>query len=206
MSRIIKGICDGCGKEIEKDPIRIHMEHVEVETGDFITDEGGNYYWENDRKDYCENCAKQIIQFVNGLPARNAGKPAVPNPEFEKLFNPPTTAKMTEGKTEKKPTIKELLKAGKTVEEIVQATGCTRTSVSQVKYQMKKEREDESAEQVSVPADSNPKAVMCSKAIKTCEYAGKTGSQLTCDYAIIVGHSRGCPPEQCTAYRRKKGK
>lgn len=71
MSRIIKCICDGCGKEIVKEPIRIYAEHVDVETGDFITDDGGNYYWEN-QKDYCESCAEQIIQFIDGLPAQNA--------------------------------------------------------------------------------------------------------------------------------------
>lgn len=83
MSRSVKYICDGCGKEIKKNPIRLQAEYVDAETGDFSMDAKG-YYWENEKKDYCENCITQIIHFVDGLPARNAGKPAVPNPDFEK--------------------------------------------------------------------------------------------------------------------------
>lgn len=198
MSRIIKCICDGCGKEIVKEPIRIYAEHVDVETGDFITDDGGNYYWEN-QKDYCESCAEQIIQFIDGLPAQNA--------ESEKSCPPPTgEIKTGEGK-QKKPTIKGLLVEGKSDEEILQITGCTKSSISQIRYQMRKAQENEGTTEPEAVSKEPPKqTVMCSKVIKTCEFAGKTGNQLTCDYAIIVGHSRGCNPEECTAYRRKVGK
>lgn len=83
MSRIVKYICDGCGKEIEKNPIRLQAEHVDAETGDFSMGAKG-YYWENGKKDYCEDCMAQIIHFVDGLPIRNEGKQAVPNSDFEK--------------------------------------------------------------------------------------------------------------------------
>lgn len=65
MSRIVKYICDGCGKEIEKEPIRLQAEYVDAETGDFSMGPRG-YYWENKKRDYCENCITQIIHFVNG--------------------------------------------------------------------------------------------------------------------------------------------
>lgn len=82
MSRRVKYICDGCGKEIEKNPIRLQAEHVDAETGDFSMGAKG-YYWENGKKDYCENCMAQIIHFVDGLPTKNAEKVTVPNPDFE---------------------------------------------------------------------------------------------------------------------------
>ena len=36
MGRITKCICDGCGKEIEKDPIAIYADHVDAESRDFV--------------------------------------------------------------------------------------------------------------------------------------------------------------------------
>lgn len=83
MSRSVKYICDGCGKEIKKNPIRLQAEYVDAETGDFSMGPRG-YYWENEKKDYCENCITRVIHFVNGLPARNEGKPAVPKQNFKK--------------------------------------------------------------------------------------------------------------------------
>ena len=35
-----------------------------------------------------------------------------------------------------------------------------------------------------------------------CRYIGTLGSMLICDYIGFMGHSRGCPPESCTEYRR----
>ena len=215
MSRIVKCICDGCGKEIEKDPIRVHAEHVDAETGDFITDDGGNYYWEN-RKDYCENCATQIIQFIDGLPARNAGKPAVPNPEFEKAVSEMIQASEKPAK-KNKPTIAELLEAGKSVEEIVAITGCSANSVLTIRSKLRKESASVQEDKPIGIDQSNSnkkwqryqpegKTVKCNEVMKTCAYAGKTGAQLTCDYAIEVGHSRGCDPEACTCYKKKVGK
>lgn len=81
MSRKVKYICDGCGKEIEKNPIRLQAEHVDAETGDFSMGAKG-YYWENGKKDYCEDCMAQIIHFVDGLPAKNTGKVTVAKPRF----------------------------------------------------------------------------------------------------------------------------
>ena len=53
MGRITKCVCDGCGKEIEKNPIAIYAERVDVETGDLRTDPKDEYYWANGN-DYCE--------------------------------------------------------------------------------------------------------------------------------------------------------
>lgn len=55
MGRITKCICDGCWKEIEKNPITIYAERVDVETGDLRIDTEDELYWTGG-KDYCESC------------------------------------------------------------------------------------------------------------------------------------------------------
>ena len=217
MSRITKCICDGCGKEIEKDPIKIFAETVDVETGNHMTNPEDHFY--HDGKDYCRNCVQQIVYFINGLPARNAGKPAVPNPEFEEAFKElrsvTDTAKAENKQEQRKPTVRELIEAGKTTDEIVQATGCLRKSVGQIRYQMaKKKQAEEAARDEKEPEESrapsapehgaeDSKTVKCSEVGKTCEYAGKAGLIKICDYTTIVGHSRGCPAEACTVYKKR---
>lgn len=222
MSRVTKCICDGCGNEIEKEPVQIFAEIVDVETGDHLMYPGNHFH--HDKKDYCTNCVQQIINFINGLPARNVGKPAVPNPDFEKAFKELRSAAKsvdTENKTEptrqkqkqRKPTVREMIEAGKTTDEIVQATGCLRKSVGQIRYQINKKKQEAAPEEKEPedhgdPSEPEPEAgdrqtVNCSKAMKTCEYAGKAGPTPICDYMSITGHSRGCPPEACTAYKRR---
>jgi len=94
MGRITKCICDGCGKEIEKNPIVIYTERVDAETGDFV---GG--YW-MDGKDYCESCIRKVIEFVKNLPKSIA---SAPDPHSE----------ATTKSDSKKPTIRELLVGGR---------------------------------------------------------------------------------------------
>ena len=188
MSRTTKCICDGCGREIEKNPIAIYAERVDVETGELRTDPEDETYWANGN-DYCKNCIRQVIEFVENLPKSTA---SAPEPHSE----------VTTKSDSKKPTIRELLEAEKTAEEIMQITGRKKASIDQIRYQMTKEKLE--AGESPVPEVTEEKIVRCSEVIKTCEYAGKTLGKPTCDYAIIVGHSRGCSPEQCTQYKRKK--
>ena len=190
MSRITKCICDGCGKEIEKNPIAIYAECVDVETGELRTDREDEPYWTGG-KDYCESCIRKVIEFVKNLPKNLV---SAPDPHSE----------ATTKSDSKKPTIRELLEEGKTTEEIMQITGRKKSSINQIRYQMTKEKLE--AGESPLPEVTAEKTVRCSEAIKTCEYAGRTLGKPTCDYAIIVGHSRGCPPEQCTQYKRRKGK
>ena len=185
MSRITKCICDGCGKEIEKDPIAIFADHVDAESMDFV-----GVHW-TDGKDYCESCIRKVIEFVKNIPKSIA---SAPDPHSE----------ATTKSDSKKPTIRELLEAGKSTEEIMQITGSKKSSINQIRYQMAKEKLE--AGESPLPEVTAEKTVRCSEVIKTCEYAGRTLGKPTCDYAIIVGHSRGCPPEQCTQYKRRKGK
>lgn len=112
------------------------------------------------------------------------------------------------------------MKAGKSKDEVVQLTGCTVHSVEVTKSRLKKcgELPEVGKDDKCVGADQTEadkkyelyqpetKTVKCSEVIKTCEYAGRTDGRLTCDYVITVGHSRGCDPEECTRYRKRKGK
>lgn len=81
MSRIIRYMCDGCGKEIEKAPVRVQAVQVDAETGEFSA-----AHWEN-KNDYCSYCVQRIIYFVEGLPAENAGKAGVPDTKLETAVN-----------------------------------------------------------------------------------------------------------------------
>ncbi len=100
MSWITKRICDGCGKEIEKNPIAIYAKRADVETVELRTDPEDETYWANGN-DYCENCIRRVIGFVENLPKSTA---SAPEPHSE----------VTTKSDSKKPTIRELLEEGKT--------------------------------------------------------------------------------------------
>ena len=58
---MVKVLCDKCGAEITKDPIRLNMTYVDVMTGDIedpITSK------EQRERDYCELCAKAVLNFA----------------------------------------------------------------------------------------------------------------------------------------------
>lgn len=58
---MVKVICDKCGVEITKDPIRLNMTYVDVMTGDIedpITSK------EQRERDYCELCAKAVLNYA----------------------------------------------------------------------------------------------------------------------------------------------
>lgn len=65
--RISKIVCDGCGKEIHGNPIRVFAEKVK-DNGDFV-DDGPVYASE---QDFCEGCLEQIKICINAL-----GKPTI---------------------------------------------------------------------------------------------------------------------------------
>lgn len=182
MSRIMKCICDGCGKEIDGRAVQFHAVEVD-DSGDFITNDNGEYIWEN-KKDYCRDCTQEIINFAETLPERSA-------------------------EIEKPPTMKEMLEAGKSTEEIVRVTGCKRESVSTMRSKMKQQsakNKKTGSEEQTEPEPKEQAPVECSKVMKTCEYAARNGGQYTCDYMLKEGSSRGCPPEQCTKYKKKSRK
>lgn len=66
----------------------------------------------------------------------------------------------------------------------------------------------EKAEHVFIPREKekyienpNQPPINCKKQGKKCMYKRRTSGINTCDYCIIIGHSRGCSPEECTKYR-----
>lgn len=55
-------LCDKCGKEIEKNPARLVIEHVDRSTGETVDD---TYKDENTPKEeYCEECIKSMLRFM----------------------------------------------------------------------------------------------------------------------------------------------
>lgn len=58
---MVKVICDKCGAEITKDPIRLNMTYVDVMTENI---EGPITSREQEKREYCENCAKAILRFA----------------------------------------------------------------------------------------------------------------------------------------------
>lgn len=142
MSRIVKCICDGCGAEIKENPIAIFMEYTDMESEEECLTKHMNLdSWTGD-KDYCENCTGQVVAFIKSLPTRNQKKMIAVNQETEQ----PTEA-ISEGNEEKtadkeenvqgKLSIVELLADGKSIDEIVAITGCSRNSVHTAKWRIK---------------------------------------------------------------------
>jgi hypothetical protein len=111
----MKYICDGCGKEIVVNPIAIFAEEIDRET------EGiADCYYVPD-KDFCEDCMKRIIHFIDGLPTENMKKPGVLNLEIKQAVQ--QTSQEPDKKVIKvplQPKIQKLLGEGKTVEEILE--------------------------------------------------------------------------------------
>lgn len=105
-----------------------------------------------------------------------------------------TIDNLKKGKTRNKPTVKELILAGKDADTVIAETGCTRGTFNTIKSSLRKIgllKEEE------LP-------VKCSERIKECFYGAKYGSEMICDYLGKVGHSRKCDPEKCIAFKKKK--
>lgn len=39
---------------------------------------------------------------------------------------------------------------------------------------------------------------------KSCQYGGTLSGIFCCDYMLITGHRRPCPPKDCTEYKRRE--
>lgn len=134
---MVKVICDKCGAEITKDPIRLNMTYVDVMTGDIedpITSK------EQRERDYCELCAKAILNF--------AEKPEVLRFEVavKKKEKEHTTKELEEdqSKTKKKLDIGKIMalkKAGWSAAKIADELETTVQSIYSAVYTYKKKVE-----------------------------------------------------------------
>lgn len=136
---MVKVICDKCGAEITKDPIRLNMTYVDVMTGDIedpITSK------EQRERDYCELCAKAILNF--------AEKPEVLRFEYQaavKKKEKEHTIKEQEedqGKPKKKLDIGKIMalkKAGWSAADIADELGTTAQSIYSAVHIYKKKVE-----------------------------------------------------------------
>jgi hypothetical protein len=191
----MKYICDGCGKEIVVNPIVIYAEKVDRETGDFNADDASGFCYVPN-KDFCDDCMKRIIHFIDELPKGNNKKVVVANTKFDEPEKPlMQKAKKKVDKDPMQPKIQKLLGEGKTVEEITELTGCKKQAVYVARNILKKKS-------VRQAAQTDLKKYKCSEVQKNCAYAGKAGSLVICDFIGKTGHKRGCPAEECTAYQK----
>jgi hypothetical protein len=189
-------MCDGCGKEIAGNPNLIFSEKANRESGDF-TVEGPTYA---PKKDFCDECMERIKNFIETMgekaiiiPKEESEPAAEPQPfSFDDSGMGKYTEPESEPEPKKKPTVKELILKGFGKKEVVEQTGCSPSTYSQVKYTLKKQ---------GLLPEQKCKAVKCSKVHNSCKYA--SGRNNECDYILITGHMRECPAEECTVYEKK---
>ena len=133
---MVKVICDKCGAEITKDPIRLNMTYVDVMTGDIedpITSK------EQRERDYCELCAKAVLNF--------AEKKAIVVVEHPTIKPKKTEVKETEedqSKPKKKLDIGKIMalkKAGWSAADIAEELGTTAQSIYSAVHTYKKKVE-----------------------------------------------------------------
>lgn len=133
---MVKVICDKCGAEITKDPIRLNMTYVDVMTGDIedpITSK------EQRERDYCELCARYILNY--------AEKKAIVVVEHPTIKPKKTEVKEPEedqSKPKKKLDIGKIMalkKAGWSAEDIAEELGTTPQSIYSAVYTYKKKVE-----------------------------------------------------------------
>lgn len=64
-------------------------------------------------------------------------------------------------------------------------------------------------EKITVEDDTDKTPIDCNTQGAKCMFKSKiSGGDLICDYLCMVGHSRGCSPNECTKYsfgKRKRG-
>ena len=215
--RISKIVCDGCGKEISGNPIKVFAERVERESGDFT--EGGPIY--APEMDFCDECLGRIKNFVETM----GEIPFFPLIQVPVTKEPASEEKDEQGKDEKTepikeevpeekpkkqkpkaqlsekpelpkapstPSIKELVLQGRSKEEVCRMTGCTPLTYSQTKYQLRKKG-------LLPPAGET---VKCSEVHDSCAYAETNEAHGMCAYIGMTGKMRGCPAEECDKYMK----
>ncbi len=101
--KITKFICDRCGKEIEK------LHRLE------IYDDSQNNWLITSDNDFCEDCAKKIAEF------------AIKQTEEQK--EPEENIVPEKNSSDSEKTIEQLLKEGKTTDEIVAIKNCTKAVI-----------------------------------------------------------------------------
>ena len=139
-------------------------------------------------------------------PIQEEPAPEEPKPEDFKPERPkaklPKPEKPDYGLNGKKPTVKELVLAGMSKEEVCRITGCSPQTYHQTKYNLKKagiaiQEPNEESE------TDGPQPVKCSEVGKQCEYGAPFEGKIACDFIGKTGHMRGCPTEACIKFERK---
>ena len=133
-----KIICDRCGKEI-KDPIGLRMAYVDIETGELLDPVITKNQYD---RDYCENCAKAILQFAEKAEGLSIGYKATEKNETlakeepEKQDNQGKRTKLDIGK------VMTLKNAGWSAAKIADEMGTTAQNIYSAVHYHKKKMQD----------------------------------------------------------------
>lgn len=133
---MVKVICDKCGAEITKDPIRLNMTYVDVMTGDIedpITSK------EQRERDYCELCARSILNYAEKKVVLIVEHPTI-KPKKTEVKEP----EEDQSKPKKKLDIGKIMalkKAGWNAADIADELGTTAQSIYSAVYTYKKKVE-----------------------------------------------------------------
>ena len=131
---MVKVICDKCGAEITKDPIRLNMTYVDVMTGDIedpITSK------EQRERDYCEPCARSILNYAEKIVV-------VEHPTIKTKKTEAKEQEEDQSKPKKKQDIGKIMalkKAGWSAADIAEELGTTAQSIYSAVHTYKKKVE-----------------------------------------------------------------
>lgn len=198
--RIVRYICDKCGKEIKGQIYGIAVHLLDPDNTELVLDSTYDDIENTPDRQYCDKCIKRILYFANHSAATD-------NQEFaeamQKMVKEPSgrdTERMKERRRGKMDWAKaqELLAAGVPVKEIAEQLGVTKDAVYR---QIRAHRSDPVPEQKVLEKQD---AVSCTEEImQKCVYGGKFGGVIACDYLGITGKRRPCSPDECTKYVEK---
>ena len=133
---MVKVVCDKCGAEITKDPIRLNMTYVDVMTGDIedpITSK------EQRERDYCELCARSILNYAEKKVVLIVEHPTI-KPKKTEVKEP----EEDQSKPKKKLDIGKIMalkKAGWSAADIAEELGTTAQSIYSAVHTYKKKVE-----------------------------------------------------------------
>ena len=133
---MVKVICDKCGAEITKDPIRLNMTYVDVMTGDIEDPITSKEQWE---RDYCELCARSILNYAEKKVVLIVEHPTI-KPKKTEVKEP----EEDQSKPKKKLDIGKIMalkKAGWNAADIADELGTTAQSIYSAVYTYKKKVE-----------------------------------------------------------------
>lgn len=192
--KVVKYICDKCGKEISGSVMAIVPEILDENNAELLDNSFDDPIMQSQvDRHYCRRCVERVFRFANSLAAME-------NPEFKEAVEDMISenkAEMSKKNRLNRDEVTVLLEKGVKVKDIAEQYCVTSGAV----YAFMKSHH---IQRPKVMKEKTKEPVICTEAIaKKCYYGGKTGGSRICDYLEIEGHRRPCKHEACTEYREK---